>query len=134
MCSVVCTMFKRALDDAIADIRERLVTLQLFSVHYHVLYVTFSLTRYNITITFNNLFLSSLVTVVKSRYNFRRTHAFRGCSSVGRAPRSQRRGRRFEPAQLHHTVSLIFIKCDSSLITFRRSLGEPLANSFATPP
>jgi hypothetical protein len=27
---------------------------------------------------------------------------FRGCSSVGRARRSQRRGRRFDPGQLHH--------------------------------
>ena len=25
-----------------------------------------------------------------------------GCSSVGRAPRSQRGGQRFDPAQLHH--------------------------------
>jgi hypothetical protein len=28
-----------------------------------------------------------------------------GCSSVGRAPRSQRGGQRFDPAQLHHTFN-----------------------------
>ena len=27
-----------------------------------------------------------------------------GCSSAGRAPRSQRGGQRFDPAQLHHTI------------------------------
>ena len=29
-----------------------------------------------------------------------------GCSSVGRAPRSQRGGQRFDPAQLHHSHRL----------------------------
>ena len=29
---------------------------------------------------------------------------FRGCSSVGRARRSQRRGQRFDPAHLHHFI------------------------------
>jgi hypothetical protein len=28
-----------------------------------------------------------------------------GCSSAGRAPRSQRGGQRFDPAQLHHRLN-----------------------------
>ena len=31
----------------------------------------------------------------------------RGCSSVGRARRSQRRGRRFDPGQLHHLMFML---------------------------
>jgi hypothetical protein len=31
-----------------------------------------------------------------------------GCSSVGRAPRSQRGGQRFDPAQLHHRINCLW--------------------------
>jgi hypothetical protein len=42
-----------------------------------------------------------------------------GCSSAGRAPRSQRGGQRFDPAQLHHKIYKISKTSQRSTLTSR---------------
>jgi hypothetical protein len=46
----------------------------------------------------------SLSAIINRRHEYARYHRW-GCSSAGRAPRSQRGGRRFESAHLHHSCS-----------------------------
>jgi L-threonylcarbamoyladenylate synthase len=45
---------------------------------------------------------STIVDMTSATPRILRPGAIRGCSSVGRARRSQRRGQRFDPAHLHH--------------------------------
>src|ERR1035438_2314890 len=52
-----------------------------------------------------------------------------GCSSAGRAPRSQRGGQRFDPAQLHQTLRFtLFPNFDPRIIASNRADRLPLSH------
>ncbi len=54
-----------------------------------------------------------------------KAESFWGCSSVGRALRSQCRGREFESHQLHHEISLLRV-----MHTIKKFLCRAVAGAF----
>ena len=56
-----------------------------------------------------------------------------GCSSAGRAPRSQRGGQRFDPAQLHHKINNLRHTSISSAILCRCLCRNPPLCRFESP-